>query len=159
MRTYSHMASRNLQSMCHEPYCSNGADDVVYSVCCCNPHANIHLSATLRSHRHDVIRRHTSFAPKDMLRHKLLRASKVMLGKLLQLSTQVVNRYSTPCIAKPLYQDTFPLLKLHVKRQRYKKLTCIPTPYVSSTHHQINVMTLLWAYNVRNYATVGIQYT
>ena len=100
----------------------------------------------LRSHRHDVIRRHTSFSPKDMLRHKLLRASKVMLGKLLQLSTQVVNRYSTPCIVKPLYQDNVSLLKFHVKKQRYKKLTCIPTPYVSSTHHQINVTTLLWAY-------------
>ena len=100
----------------------------------------------LRSHRHDVIRRHTSFSPKDMLRHKLLRASKVMLGKLLQLSTQAVSRYSTPCIVKPLYHDTFPLLKLHVKKQRYKKLTCIPTRYVSRTHHQINGTTLLWAY-------------
>ena len=131
----------------------------------CTPYAVAILMRTygyqlpLRSHRHDVIRRHTSISPKDMLRHKLLRASKVMLGKLLQLSTQAVSRYSTPCIVKPLYHDTFPLLKLHVKKQRYKKLTCIPTPYVSSTHHQINVITLLWAYNVRKYATVGIQYT
>ena len=46
----------------------------------------------LRSHRHDVIRRPTSLAPKDMLRHKLLRASKPMLAELLQLSKQVVNR-------------------------------------------------------------------
>ena len=32
------------------------------------------------------------------------------------------------------------------KNQRYKKLTCIPTRYVSRTHHQINGTTLLWAY-------------
>ena len=132
--------------------CATSPTVLIEQMMWCTPYAVAILMRTysyqlpLRSHRHDVIRRHTSFSPKDMLRHKLLRASKVMLGKLLQLSTQVVSRYSTPCIVKPLYHDTFSLLKLHVKKQRYKKLTCIPTPYVSSTHHQINVTTLLWAY-------------
>lgn len=52
MRSYSHMASRNLQSMCHETYCSNWADDVVYSIGCCNPHANLQLSDTLTKSSH-----------------------------------------------------------------------------------------------------------
>ena len=43
----------------------------------CNPSANIQLSTTLRNHRHDVIRRHASFAPKDMLWHTLLLASRL----------------------------------------------------------------------------------